>query len=325
MNPDDPPARVVIPSNVVPERADKLLSDLLNDHYSRSALAKMIRQGLVSVGGTRIVPSSVLNPGDVVTINPTEPEPVACPVEKPPEIGILCEDNDIVVVNKPAGLTVHPGAGRPHGTLVDILIADRPQMIGVGESPRWGIVHRLDRDTSGVMVVAKSRRAHEVLSARFKEHSIHRVYLALVRGEPRRDSGTVDTPLGRHPTDRKRMSVRTDKPRTAVTHWRIKERLSGLTLLEVRPETGRTHQIRVHLASIGLPVAGDPTYGKTRKIQTSMDPRAKRALKLLTRQALHAAELGFDHPVTGSPLNFSAPLPKDMEAALAEGTPTSEF
>ncbi|HMK37190.1 MAG TPA: RluA family pseudouridine synthase, partial [Desulfomonilaceae bacterium] len=195
---------------------------------------------------------------------------------------------------------------------MDEIVATRPEMMGVGEQGRWGVVHRLDRDTSGVMVLAKSSRAYESLARQFQEHSVHRVYLALVRAEPRNDEGMVDAPLGRHSKDRKRMSTRTSKPRRAVTRWRVIERLQGITLLEITPETGRTHQIRVHLASVGMPVAGDQVYGKMRDKGVLFNPERGRALATLKRQALHAAVLGFSHPGSSRYVEFSSPIPKDM-------------
>ena len=195
---------------------------------------------------------------------------------------------------------------------MDILVSSRPEMVGVGEQGRWGVVHRLDRDTSGVMVFAKTASAHAELSAQFKAHSIHRVYLALVRGNPGEETGTVDAPIGRHVKERKRISTKTGKARRAVTRWAVKERFGGLTLLEVYPETGRTHQIRVHLAYVGLPVAGDPVYGKMRRKGGVADPRLRKALEVLKRQALHAAVLGFIHPRSLEYVEFSSPMPADM-------------
>lgn len=226
------------------------------------------------------------------------------------------EDEDVIVVDKPPCLVVHPGAGRPSATLMDALVAMRPEMIGVGEAGRWGVVHRLDRDTSGVMVVAKTVRSHVSLSAQFKEHSVHRIYLALVRADPGEDAGVVDAPLGRHAKDRKRISTRTSKPRRAVTRWRVLQRFGGVTLLEITPETGRTHQIRVHLASVGLPVAGDQVYGKLRARVAGLNAVRNKAIAGLKRQALHAAVLGFIHPGTSQYVEFSSPLPEDMRKAI---------
>lgn len=261
-------------------------------------------------------PSSVLHPGDRIEFLPSGDEAPAAKNEAIPKFEILYEDEDIVVVDKPPGLVVHPGAGRPGDTLMDALVLTRPEMIGVGEPLRWGVVHRLDRDTSGVMVMAKTAHAHAVLSRQFKAHSIRRVYLALVRGNPGKDEGVVDAPLGRHVRDRKRMSTTTSKPRHALTRWRVIQRFGKFTLLEVRPETGRTHQIRVHLASAGLPVAGDPVYGKSRRPKGASDSTLRLVESALKRQALHAAVLGFIHPNSEQYVEFSSPLAGDIETAI---------
>jgi 23S rRNA pseudouridine1911/1915/1917 synthase len=259
----------------------------------------------------------MLKPGNRITILPADDRSDLADHREMPEFRILFEDDDLVVVDKPAGLVVHPGPGRPSGTLMDALIVTRPDMMGVGDPGRWGIVHRLDRDTSGVMVTAKTAYAHAWLSARFKEHSTRRMYLALVRGNPGKAEGTVDAAIGRHGRDRKRVSTATKRPRPAVTRWRVLQRYGGLTLLEVFPETGRTHQIRVHLAYAGLPVAGDPVYGRTRKSGDITDPFLVRALKSLKRQALHAAILGFFHPRSFEYVEFSSPLPADIALAVS--------
>jgi 23S rRNA pseudouridine1911/1915/1917 synthase len=284
---------------------------------TRSSAARLIREWSVLVRGRRIRPSTLLEPGDEVEILPEgEDARRGAPSSDRPSFAILFEDEHVVVVDKPPGLVVHPGPGRPSGTLMDALLESRPQVKGVGEPDRWGIVHRLDRDTSGVMVAAKTAAAHAELSARFKAHSIHRVYVALVRGEPGKDEGIIDTPIGRHAHDRKRISTATAKPRTAVTRWKVVARYGPLTLLEVTPQTGRTHQIRVHLSSAGMPVVGDPVYGRRRGKSRSADPLVNRVAGFMTRQALHAAVLGFPHPVTGEYLEFSAALPPDMAEAV---------
>jgi 23S rRNA pseudouridine1911/1915/1917 synthase len=305
----------VIPPGAEVGRADRVLAESLPGRPSRSAVTGLLRQGRVLVNGRAIRPSTVLKPGDVVEITAGEPDVAPAHPAETPQIEILFEDEDLVVLDKPAGLVVHPGAGRAAGTLMDALVRTRPDMVGVGEPGRWGIVHRLDRDTSGVMVVAKTILAHATLSAQFKEHSIHRVYLALVRGNPGKDQGVIDAPLGRHAKDRKRISTSTARPRAAMTRWNVRERLGELTLLEVKPQTGRTHQIRVHLSSIGLPVFGDPVYGKTRKT-ASVSPMLCKAAALMKRQALHAAILGFIHPRSAQPMEFTSPMPEDMTAVL---------
>jgi 23S rRNA pseudouridine1911/1915/1917 synthase len=312
----DLPSSYVIPEDVIPDRADKILADYLAGEHSRSSIARVIRSGRVLRKGRPISPSTVLNPGDQLEIVPETFIAGTTPDIEPTSFEIIFEDVDLIVVDKPPGIVVHPGAGRPANTLMDLLISTRPEMVGVGEPGRWGVVHRLDRDTSGVMVFTKTASVHSALSAQFKAHSIHRMYLALVRGNPGEETGTVDAPLGRHVKERKRMSTKTGKARHAVTRWAVKERFGGLTLLEVYPETGRTHQIRVHLAFVGLPVAGDPVYGKMRGKRGVADPRLRKALEVLNRQALHAAVLGFVHPRSLEYVEFSSPLPADMADAI---------
>jgi len=310
-------APFVIPEEMSPDRADKLLADCLPGKLSRSAVARLVRRGLVLVNGRPARASTVLRPGDHVEIRAEAESPGPDRAQDVSPFVVLFEDDDLVIVDKPPGLVVHPGSGRASGTLMDALAAARPQMIGVGEPGRWGIVHRLDRDTSGVMVVAKTALAHAALSALFKEHAIHRVYLALVRGNPGADEGVISLPLGRHIRDRKRISTSTMKPRPAVTRWRVLRRYGRLTFLEVLPGTGRTHQIRVHLASSGLPVAGDPVYGRQRGKIPAGDRLVSRALTMLKRQALHASVLGFRHPTTLAYVEFSAPLAPDMALVMS--------
>lgn len=310
------PLLISIPPETASDRADKTLAELISGDVSRSALAKLMREDRILVNGKPVRPSTVLKPGDRVHILPLAQADDAPNTQDLPVVPVIFEDEDVIVVDKPAGLVVHPGAGRAAGTLMDVLVATRPQMVGVGEPDRWGIVHRLDRDTSGVMVVAKTARAHASLSAQFKEHSIHRIYLALVRGNPTEDEGVIDAALGRHTKDRKKISTATRKGRRAVTRWRVIERLSGMALLEVAPETGRTHQIRVHLASRGMPVTGDAVYGTTRKKTGNVPGEVRKALQSLQRQALHAAVLGFLHPADSRYIEFSSPLPDDMVQAL---------
>jgi 23S rRNA pseudouridine1911/1915/1917 synthase len=312
----DLPSSLVIPQDAIPDRADKILADCLAAAASRSSLARIIRAERVLLKGRPISPSTILNPGDRIEILPETIIVGTTPDIEPPSFGIIFEDKDLIVVDKPPGLVVHPGAGRTSNTLMDILVSSRPEMVGVGEPGRWGVVHRLDRDTSGVMVLAKTASAHAELSAQFKAHSIHRVYLALVRGNPGEESGIVDAPIGRHVKERKRISTKTGKARRAVTRWTVKERFGGLTLLEVYPETGRTHQIRVHLAFVGLPVACDAVYGKVRKKSGVTDPRLRRVLEVLKRQALHAAVLGFTHPRSLDYVEFSSRMPADMAEVI---------
>ena len=304
---------MLVPDDVEPDRADRILADLLPGGSSRSSVSKILRDGQVRLNEGTIKPSTILNPGDRLEILPLKQMEITTEDDEPAPLKILFEDQDIVVVDKPPGLVVHPGAGRNSGTLMDELVKTRPEMIGVGAADRWGIVHRLDKDTSGVMVVAKTDLAHSYLSSRFKEHSIHRIYMAVVRGNPGKGDGVIDAPLGRHQRDRKRISVSTGRGRRAVTKWKVLERYGELALLEIAPETGRTHQIRVHLSSVGMPVAGDRVYGRIRKKGGIRNPTARKAVAELRRQALHASVLGFEPPRSGKYLEFSAPLPNDME------------
>jgi 23S rRNA pseudouridine1911/1915/1917 synthase len=271
----------------------------------RSQVRRWIDEGRVRVNERPGRASQRVREGDVLAAEP--PEPVRC--ELAPEaiaLEVLYEDEDLIAVNKPAGLVVHPSPGHPSGTLVNALLHYCGDLAGVGGVLRPGIVHRLDRGTSGVIVAAKNDAAHRGLAEQFRAHSIERVYLALVRGVPREDEGRINRPIGRHRRDRKRMSVASTSGREAATRWRVRRRFakSGMSWLEIRPETGRTHQIRVHLASVGLPVAGDPIYG--RHVRS----------RLLERPALHAALLGFQHPRSGAPLRLEASLPQDLARAL---------
>jgi 23S rRNA pseudouridine1911/1915/1917 synthase len=313
----DLPSLFIIPNDAVPDRADRILAELLPGDRSRSSIAKLIRLNQILRRGESLNPSTVLGPGDRIDLVQREGESEPTQRLTVPSFPILYEDDDLIVVDKPPGVVVHPGAGRSSGTLMDALVCTRPEMIGVGEPDRWGIVHRLDRDTSGVMVVAKNETAHGSLSKQFKDHTVHRIYLAIVRGNPGKDKGVVDAPIGRHAKDRKRISTNTNKARHAITGWAVRQRFGNIALLEVRPRTGRTHQIRVHLASVGLPVLGDQVYGKMRRRSGREDPVLKKASHLMHRQALHAAMLGFSHPVGLDYVEFSSELPEDMAEVIA--------
>ncbi len=285
-------------------RLDLALATLAD--VPRSQARRWIDTGCVRVDGARLRASHRLRGGESLEADPPEPRPSPVEPEAIP-LAVLFEDADLIVIDKPAGLVVHPAPGHDRGTLVNALLHHCRDLSGVGGVLRPGIVHRLDRGTSGVLVAAKNDAAHAGLAAQFRAHDIERVYLALVRGTPGGDAGRVDRPVGRHPRDRKRMSVAARVAREAHTAWRVRERFarSGVALLEVRPETGRTHQIRVHLASAGLPIVADPVYGRGRERFG------------LARPALHAARLGFAHPRSGERLAFEAPPPRDFAAALA--------
>jgi len=266
---------------------------------SRSLAERLLREGAVRVDGAVLPKSHKLEAGSVVEVElpagaaATTPEPVSVP--------ILYEDEHLVVLDKPAGLAVHPGAGERKGTLVGQLLS--LGAVGGPDPERPGVVHRLDRDTSGALVVARSERAHAALQEAIRRREIERRYFALVRGHPRSRTGRIDAPIGRDRRDPTRRSLDTDEPREAVTHFELLESTSEHTLLEVRLETGRTHQIRVHLGAIGLPVSGDPQYGVAGDLG-------------LERQFLHAHRLRFPHPITGAEVDVSSKLPADLDAAL---------
>jgi len=314
---DEPVDRTDVPSRlsfVVEEemaglRADIALTDLCG--VPRAQVQRWIEDGRVTLDGRRLSRSGRrVAAGDRIEASP--PEPVS--TEVVPEaiaLSVLFEDAHLIVIDKPAGLVVHPAPGHWRGTLVNALLHHCHDLAGIGGVLRPGIVHRLDRGTSGVMVAAKDDETHAGLSRQFQDHSIERVYMALTRALPGADSGRIDRPIGRHVRDRKRMSVHTRSGRAAVTEWRVRERFprAGAAWLEIRPRTGRTHQIRVHLASVGLPLLGDDVYGRGHRQRGGRMPR-------LDRPALHAAVLGFTHPATGKRLRFEAPLPADLEAAL---------
>ena len=286
---------------------------------SRSRLKSLIQQGNVSDGSVTITdPSATVKQGAAYRITLPPPE-AAEPEGQDIPLTVVFEDNDLIVIDKPAGMTVHPAPGAPRDTLVNALIAHcGDSLSGIGGVRRPGIVHRIDKDTSGLLVVAKNDRAHSALATRFAAHDIDRAYRAVCFGHPVPPSGTIDAAVGRHPKDRKRMAVVNEmKGRYAVTHYRSLERPDGAALLECRLETGRTHQIRVHLSHIGHPLVGDPVYGRGHGARVSKIPLAARdAVRHFPRQALHAAVLGFDHPVTGEPLSFESPLPQDLVTLL---------
>jgi 23S rRNA pseudouridine1911/1915/1917 synthase len=279
---------------------------------SRARVQGLIDRGAIRVDGHPQKPRYSVRAGDQVTLALPDITPLALTPEPIP-LDILYEDEHLLVLNKPARLVVHPGAGRPTGTLVHALLAHCRDLPGIGGVERPGIVHRLDRDTSGVMVVAKSERAHASLSGQFKNRSIQKRYLALVHGVVAREAGRIEAAIGRREHDRKRMGVKREGGRAARTVYRILRRFPGMTLVELTLETGRTHQIRVHLAHIGHPVVGDVAYGGRRERRIAPGGEAVPA-----RQMLHAWVLGFQHPVTGARLEFTAPPPPDfLEAAGA--------
>jgi 23S rRNA pseudouridine1911/1915/1917 synthase len=275
---------------------------------SRARVQALIAEGRARVDGTPRKAGQAVAPGQKVELSVPPPVPLDLTPEAIP-LDILHEDEALLVVNKPAGLVVHPGAGRPSGTLVHALLAHCGRLPGIGGVERPGIVHRLDRDTSGVMVVAKTEEAHRALSQDFKGRRVQKRYLALVHGEMAQPAGTIEAPIGRREHDRQRMGVR-EGGRDARTRYRVIQRMPGRTLVELLPETGRTHQLRVHLAHIGHPVVGDLTYGGRR------ERRAAGRQGAVERQMLHAWRLGFHHPVRGLWMEFTAPVPADMAGQI---------
>ena len=282
---------------------------------SRSRLQALIEAGHVRLDEAPARAAARVKAGQSAVVN----VPAATPAEPQPEnipLRVVHEDAALLVVDKPAGLVVHPAAGAASGTLVNALLARVHDLSGIGGVLRPGIVHRLDRGTSGLIVVAKDDETHRALVRQFAGRSVEKEYLALVHGVPARGSGEITAAIGRDPVHRKRMSTRAPRGREARSSWTVAERFDGAALLRVRIHTGRTHQIRVHLASIGHPVAGDSTYGGTRT-PSSRQAAARLALASLERPALHAARLAFFHPGSGERCEFEAPLPADLEAVLA--------
>lgn len=284
-------------------------------HLSRSHLKKLIKDGFVFVDGKegrpggRVVAKNQID----VTIPKTEHRDIE-PEEIP--IDILYEDEYLLVVDKPAGIVVHPGAGRASGTLVSALLFRGIDLSSVGESDRPGIVHRLDKDTSGLIVVAKKNRAHVGLSLQFKAHKTERVYLGFCWGRITEDKGRIDAPVGRHAKDRKRITTNPVVGKEAVTEFEVIERFPNMTFAKFIPQTGRTHQIRVHMAHRGHPIVGDRTYGSSKAAKNIKDKIIRKAFLGMKRQALHASILGFIHPITEEPMRFESPLPKDIESLL---------
>jgi len=287
----------LVPESAAGERLDRFLAEL-PEVASRAAAERLLATGKVTVNGVARAKSHRLVGGEQLEVDASSLRPVPL-AEEPLELRIAFEDEHLLVVDKPAGLVVHPGAGHAAGTLVQGLLG---RGLAGGDPERPGIVHRLDRDTSGLLVVARTQQAYDGLQGLVRRRALEREYLALVRGRPRSRRGRIEAPIGRDRRDPTRRSLDTDSPKEAVTHFEVVELLPAHALLRVTLETGRTHQIRVHLAAIGLPVAGDPTYG----VQEAG----------LRRQFLHAARLAFPHPVTGEQVDARSPLPPDLEAAL---------
>jgi 23S rRNA pseudouridine1911/1915/1917 synthase len=283
---------------------------------SRSQIARAVNDGMVTVNLKKGKAGQRLKAGDTVRLILSEPSPYHVTPEDIP-LHILFEDSHLLVVNKPSGMVVHPAPGHPGGTLVNAVLFRCRDLSGIGGVLRPGIVHRIDKDTSGLLVIAKTDEAHRGLAAQFKDHRVKKTYQVLVHGDIKGEEGVVDLPVGRHPVDRKKMSTRSRRGKEALSRWRAAERYGVATLLEVAIETGRTHQIRVHLNALGYPVVGDHVYGKKANARMDKNDHATRMLKNMERQALHACRLSFTHPVTGEGLTFVSPLPADMAGLCA--------
>jgi 23S rRNA pseudouridine1911/1915/1917 synthase len=312
------PELAVTPRDVG-ERLDRFLAGAQPD-LSRSRIQRLIEAGAVTVNGRPARVALRLRAGDRVRYEPPSPRRPARLDPEAMALRVVYEDDDLLVVDKPAGLVVHPGAGVARGTLVHGLLHRDPGIAGVGGEGRPGIVHRLDRDTSGLMVVARTARAHRALVEALRRREVRRVYRALVWGDVPGEGGEIAGAIGRDPRDRQRMSVVSRGGKSALTRWRVISRFGPATLVEARLESGRTHQIRVHFAHRRMPVVGDPLYGGRGKKQLSGGEAERRLatalLECLPRQALHASELALAHPVTGRPLRWTTPVPEDFARAL---------
>ena len=287
------------------ERVDQFLARTLPE-LTRSAAQRMLEEGAVTRGGGRVKKNDKTAPGDVFTVVLPDPAPIDVLPQKIP-LDVIYEDGDVIVVNKPVGLVVHPAPGHPDGTLVNALLYHcGASLSGINGALRPGIVHRIDRDTSGLIIAAKNDFAHLALAEQLQDHSLYREYEAVCVGNLKQDAGTVRAPIARHPTDRKRMAVDVLHGREAVTHWTVLERLGGYTHIQCRLETGRTHQIRVHMAKLGHPLLGDTVYG------------AKKPYPGLAGQCLHARRLSFTHPRTGRRMTLECPLPPYFAQVLTK-------
>jgi 23S rRNA pseudouridine1911/1915/1917 synthase len=303
-----------VPEKDQGRRLDQFLSET-DLRLSRSLAKKLIEVGAILLNKIPSKPSAHLKRGDLVSGTLPQPTPPSLTPEPIPLI-ILYEDPYIIVIDKPAGMVVHPAYGNPSGTLANALLYHCKDLAGINGVLRPGMVHRLDKDTSGVMVVAKNDDAYHQLVKQFKNRIVEKVYLAIAYGKFGKEEGLIDAAIGRHLSERKRMSTRTKKGRIAITRWKVAERLDGFTLLQVFPQTGRTHQIRVHLSSMGHPILGDPLYGRRGRPGAIHDPVLRGCMKKIERQALHAHRMGFNHPRTGERVQFVSPMPSDMKEVL---------
>lgn len=278
---------------------------------SRTHAANLIRDGFITVQGSVKKPGYRVNPGEVISCIIPDPEPISY-LPEPLQLHILFEDEDILVINKPAGMVVHPAPGHSSGTLVNGLLFYCPNLEGISGKIRPGIVHRLDKDTSGTLVIAKTALAMNCLSDQFKSRTIQKIYLGIVYGTLPSDQGIIELPIGRHPIDRKKMSTTSKKGRTAETHWKVVQRFANTTLIEISLKTGRTHQIRVHCAAIGHPIIGDSVYGNR-----TMHKYFQEKHITVPRQMLHAWKLSFIHPKSNKNMSFESSIPDDMSQMIS--------
>jgi len=296
------------------QRLDHFLSGRLTD-LSRSYIQRLVTEGHVRINGQIKKPGYRLKSGEQIELTLPPPKAIDIIPESIP-LDILYEDTDIVVINKPAGLVVHPAPGHFTGTLVHGLLAYLRHLSSIGGRLRPGIVHRLDKDTSGVLLVTKNDTAHKDISKQFKDNMVYKKYVALVYGVVKEDEGNIIVPIGRHPKNRKKISVHTAYPRLAKTEWRVKKRFPDITLLDLILKTGRTHQARVHLSAKGHSVVGDPVYAKKKWLLSIRNHKIREILKDVKRQLLHAHILGLRHPKTKNYMEFTAPLPEDMRQVI---------
>ncbi|MFI0400683.1 MAG: 23S rRNA pseudouridine(1911/1915/1917) synthase RluD [Thiolinea sp.] len=308
--PQDQQIISIVPPEMAQQRLDQVVASLC-PQYSRSQLQKWIKSGQVLVDNKPLKPKERLTGGEQIIIHATQEVQTRSEAEEMP-LDIVYEDDDILVLNKPADLVVHPGAGNWSGTLVNGLLHYDPKLEYL---PRAGIVHRLDKDTTGLMVVAKTLEAHNSLVEQLQERDVSREYLALVQ-RPVIAGGTIEANIGRHPIERLKMAV-VEGGKEAITHYRVEERFRHHTLLRVALETGRTHQIRVHLTANNMPIVGDQLYGGRPRVPAGISGELREALQTFPRQALHATRLGLNHPITEEALEWEAPVPADMETLLA--------
>jgi len=311
--------RIVVDATGVGQRLDQLLASS-GAVVSRARAQALLRDGLVRVQGVPRKASYVLRPGDVVdasiTTTPASPSTQSAPQPEALPLDVLYEDEDLLAINKAAGIVVHPAPGHWEGTLVSAVLHHLGVAPATGDPMRPGIIHRLDKDTSGVLVVAKTAEAHVRIAAQFRDRVVHKQYVAVVRGRLPAHDGIIEHPIGRHPRERQRMSVRSRRGRVATTRYRVVERHAGATFVRLFPTTGRTHQLRVHLAAVGCPVVGDRIYGRGRTTGRG-SAEIEQALASFPRQALHAESIAFVHPRSGDRIEIHAPLAPDLQALLS--------